>query len=210
MPTIQVVGYGTLLSEASARRTAPSVARFRVVRVPGYLKVFNKVSPAWRARYDGKDPLAIAVLAARERAGASFLGTAFEVDEQDFLALFEREHHYRWVEVACNEDDGSATTGRMCAEWTDADYRLNRCVTEAEYERRIGRHYDGVLWRDDVLPSPPYLEACLEAARTLGREVYEDFGRTTFLADGRTTIRAWLANGGAAAASEAPGREPRS
>ena len=60
---IQIVGYGTLLSEASARRTAPSVTRFRTVRVPGYIRLFNKVSPAWRARYDGDDPLAIAVLA---------------------------------------------------------------------------------------------------------------------------------------------------
>ena len=42
MPRIQVVGYGTLLSEASARRTAPSVDRFRVVRVPGWIRIFNK------------------------------------------------------------------------------------------------------------------------------------------------------------------------
>ncbi len=197
MPTIQVVGYGSLLSEASARRTAPSLARFRLVRVPGYVRIFNKVSPAWMARHEVRDERQVAVLAARERAGASFLGTAFAVDEDDFLSLFEREHHYRWVEVACVEEDGSATTGRLCAEWTDAEYRLNRCVTEAEYERRVGRFYEGALWRDDVLPCPPYLEACLEAARSLGPRVYDDFCRTSFLADGRTTIEAWLENGGA-------------
>lgn len=197
MTTIQVVGYGTLLSEVSARRTSPSVARFRVVRVPGYIRLFNKVSPAWRARCGAQDPLAVAVLAARARADASFLGTAFDVDEDDFLALFEREHHYRWVEVTCEESDGTTTTGRMCAEWTDADYRLNRCVTEAEYEHRVGRHGDSALWREDVLPSPPYLEACLAAARSLGPAVEEDFLRTTFLADGRTTIEAWREGGGA-------------
>jgi len=201
MSRIQVVGYGTLLSEASARRTCPSVERFRIVRVSGFIRLFNKVSPAWRRRYDGDDPLAIAVLATRKRAGASFLGTTFDVDDSDFLALFEREHHYRWVEVACEEEHGVSTTGRMCVEWTDADYRLNRCVTADEYERRVGRHYDGALWRDDVRPSPPYLTACLEAARSLGPRVDEDFRRTTFLADGRTSIASWLANGGSAAAS---------
>lgn len=197
MPRIQVVGYGTLLSETSARSTSPSVANFRVVRVPGYVRVFSKVSPAWRRRTGGADDTAIAVLAAREREGASFLGTTFDVEEDDFLALFEREHHYRWVEVACEEEDGSTTTGRLCAEWTDADYRLNRCVTKSEYEWRVGRSYDGALWRDDVLPCPPYLAACLDAARACGVAVHGDFLRTTFLADGRTSIGAWLARDGA-------------
>lgn len=191
---IQIVGYGTLLSEASARGTSPSVANFRVVRIPGYVRVFSKASPAWRRRYGvepGSDERAIAVLAARERDGASFLGTSFTVNEDDFLALFEREHHYRWVEVSCREGDGSTTTGRMCVEWTDADYRLNRCVTDREYERRVGRHYDGALWRDDILPCPPYLSHCLDAARSLGPAVLEDFLRTTFLADGHTSIEVW-------------------
>lgn len=192
---IQVVGYGSLLSEASARRTAPSVARFRVVRVRGWIRVFSKVSLVWRERNPGDDALAIAVLAARPRAGASLLGTAFDVDEEDFLAMFEREHHYRWVEVTCEEGDGSTTIGRLCAEWSDEDYRLNRCVTRAEYERRVGRRYDGPLWRDDIRPSPPYLDACLEAARALGPDVHEDFLETTFLADGRRSLRVWLANG---------------
>ena len=205
MARVQVVGYGSLLSEGSARRTAPSLTGFRVVRVPGYVRVFSKVSLTWRARHERGDPRAIAVLAARAREGASFLGTTFEIDERDFLALFEREHHYRWVEVACEEAAGSVTTGRMCAEWNDADYRLNRCVTEAEHRRRVGRHHDGALWRDDVLPSAPYLAACLAAARALGPAVEDDFGRTTFLADGRTTIRSWLADDPADPASGGPG-----
>lgn len=195
MPRTQVIGCGSLLSEASARRTAPTLEDFRVVRVHGFVRVFNKVSPRW-ARRDGRpDGVAVAVLAAHERPGASFLGTAFRVDADDLARLEEREHHYRWVDAPFEERDGRRSTGRLCAEWTDEAYRRERCVSDEEYEERVGRHYDGLLWRDDVLPSPSYLDLCLDAARSLGEEVYEDFLATTYLADGATTIGSHLGRG---------------
>ena len=193
MAGIQVVGYGSLLSEASARRTAPSLTDFRIVRVHGYVRLFNKASLVWAERLGEEGGLDVAVLAARERSEASFLGTAFTVDDDDFARLFEREHHYRWVDAACEERDGTRSTGRMCAEWTEEEYRRQRCASDEEYERRVGARFDGRLWRDDIQPCPPYLDLCLDAARAHGAEVEADFLETTFLADGVTTIGEWLA-----------------
>lgn len=185
---MQIIGYGSLLSEESALGTAPSVSGFRLVVVSGYMRLFNKVSALWLAApATSQEPL-IASLAARASAGVDIVCSAFTVSEADFPAMFEREHHYRWVEVECTEADGSTSVGRMCVEWTDADYRLNRCVTDAEYRRRLGAYYSGPIWRDDVLPYPPYLQRCLAAARSHGGEVWENFCRTSFLADGVTSL----------------------
>ncbi len=105
-------------------------------------------------------------------AGAAILATAFAVSEDGFAALRKRERDYRWTEIEVEERGGETTTAQMC----------------------LGRPLDGVLWRDDILPCPPYLDLCLSAARSLGPDVHEDFLDTTFLADGCTTLRTWLAD----------------
>lgn len=189
---IPVIGYASLLSPDSARRTAPSLCDFRLVTVRGFRRVFSKVSARWyRAPHDPSD-IRIASCAVRPASATDLVCAAFSVTEADFARLFEREHHYRWVCVAGREADGRETSGRICAEWTDADYRRERCATEAEYHRRVGRFYDGPLWRDDILPHPPYLEECLRAARAHGPDVHRNFLETSFLADGTTTIAEYL------------------
>lgn len=189
---LQIIGYASLLSPDSARCTAPSLFDFRRVTVPGFRRVFGKVSARWyREPHDPSD-LRIASCAVRPAAGIDLSCTAFSVSEADFARLFEREHHYRWITVPVREADGTETTGQICAEWTDAEYRRERCGNEAEYRRRVGRFYDGPLWRNDILPYPPYLGECLRAARALGPDVHRNFLGTSFLADGTTTIGDYL------------------
>ena len=89
--------------------------------------------------------------------------------------------------------NGRTGVGRMCSEYNDVDYRLNKCITPAEYELRVGRFYRGKIWRDDILPFPVYLKHCIQAASSHGTGVYENFIRTSFLADGVTTIEEYIA-----------------
>ena len=189
---VQVIGYGTLLSLDSARRTAPSLSGFRLVTVRDHKRMFNKVSPHWYRSPSRRSDNRVASCSVRPAPGLSLICSAFSVTESDFLHLFEREHHYRWLSVPCVEADSSETLGRICGEWNDTDYRLNRCVTRAQYHQRVGRFYNGPLWRDDILPFPPYLDECLQAARAHGPTVYENFCETSFLADGTTTIAEYL------------------
>ena len=77
----------------------------------------------------------------------------------------------------------------MCTENTDKNYLLNKCITDEEYYDRVGKYDTGHIWRTDILPFPPYLKFCLQSARNLGPEAYRNFLDTSFIADGKTTIR---------------------
>ena len=210
---IQVIGYGSLLSLRSARESAPDLRDFRLVTVRNYKRLFNKVSPRWYRRSPDRSDVhaagfRVASCSARPAPGIALTCTAFSVTEADFLHLFEREHHYRWVSTPCVEADGSETTGRMCAEWTDAEYRRERCATDAEYHERVGRYYEGPIWRDDILPFPPYLSECLDGARARGPAVYENFCDTSFLADATTTIAEYIRTDPGALPPEADRERP--
>lgn len=190
---ISVIGYGSLLSEASARETVPALQNYRLVRVPGYRRVFDKVGIVFISRHgESPDSLELASCSTEEDPGCTLIAAQFECSEADFLQLYEREHRYRWIEVDSQDwRTGAPARGRMCTGYSDLDYRLNKCVTEAEYERRVGRYYRGPLWRRDILPNPRYLAFCLQAAASQGPEVLDNFLDTSFTADGRA-LRVYL------------------
>ncbi len=191
---ITVLGYGSLLSQQSALETVPGLDGFRLVRVPGYRRIFNKVGVVFFSRHQADpDSLEIASCSTQAAAGAEIICSAFECPDADFAALYEREHRYRWIEVDALDGTGALSRGRMCTGSSDSDYRLNKCLTQAEYHRRVGQYYSGPLWRDDILPFPRYLAFCLEAAASQGTDVLDNFLDSSFLADGCTSIRQYLA-----------------
>ena len=191
--TISVVGYASLLSEENARQTVPNLRGFRLVTVPGFKRIFSKVGIVFFQKFEIKSSdRNIASCATRPASGTEIIASRFECSEDEFLALYEREHRFRWVDVDCIERNDATTKARMCTEYNDSDYLLNKCVTEAEYDRRVRQYYADPIWRDDILPFQPYLEHCLEAARAHGDEVLGNFLRTSYLADGITTLETYL------------------
>lgn len=197
---ISVAGYGSLLSEQSALETVPGLQNFRLVKVPGYRRIFNKVGVVFFSRH-GADPSSLEVASCSTEADpdSTIICSQFECSEEDFTALYEREHRFRWIEVTTELLNPAAVSGqahtavaRMCSGYSDADYRLNKCITDAEYQRRVGQYYQGPLWRTDILPFPRYLRFCLQSAATQGQEVLDNFMDTSFLADGVTSIRTYL------------------
>jgi hypothetical protein len=190
---ISVVGYGSLLSEESARETVPALQNYRLVRVPGYRRVFDKVGIVFISRHgESPDSLELASCSTEADSASEIIAAQFECSEEDFVHLYEREHRYRWIEVETRHcGSGEAALGRMCTGYSDQDYRLNKCVTEAEYQRRVGQYYQGPLWRRDILPNPRYLGFCLQAAASQGSAVLDNFLDTSFTADGRS-LRVYL------------------
>lgn len=190
--TLTIIGFGSLLSEASARRTTPGLANYRLVTVGGYRRIFNKVGIVFISKF-GASPCdrTVSSCATRHDGTTRMICAAFEVPAAEFPALEEREHRYGWIEV---EYEGQCGSGRglMCTESTDDAYRA-KCGSSHEYEQRVGQYYRGKLWRDDILPFPLYLDFCLDAARTHGHRVVDNFLDTSFLADNVTTIRTFLA-----------------
>lgn len=191
---ISVVGYGSLLSEASARETVPALSNYRLVRVPGYRRVFDKVGVVFISRHGmSPDSQELASCSTEQAEGIEIIAAQFECSEADFVGLYEREHRYRWIEVdTLHLESDVPSRGRMCTGYSDTDYRLNKCITEAEYQRRVGQYYTGPLWRQDILPNPRYLAFCLQSAASQGDRVLQNFLDTSFTADGRS-VRRYLA-----------------
>ena len=121
---ISVVGYGSLLSEWSARQTVPGLQNFRLVRVPGYRRIFNKVGIVFLSRH-GADPdsLQLASCSTQPVAGCEIICSQFECSAEEFIELYEREHRFRWIEVETVPLDrahpsdtppDTPSVGRMC------------------------------------------------------------------------------------------------
>lgn len=190
---ISVIGYGSLLSEQSARETVPELENFRLVEVPGFRRIFNKVGIVFFSRHGASETdLEIASCSTEACSEASIVCSQFECSEEAFLGLYEREHRFRWVEVETLGQRGERSLGRICTGYNDQDYRLNKCITDDEYQRRVGQFYSGALWRDDILPFPRYLAFCLQAASSQGEAVLDNFLDSSYLADGMTSIRHYL------------------
>lgn len=190
---ISVVGYGSLLSEASARETVPGLVNFRLVEVPGYRRIFNKVGIVFFRDYKVSEAsLEIASCSTEIAPESAMICSQFDMPEKEFEALYEREHRFRWIEVETIDMRGKSGLGRMCTGLNDRDYKLNKCITDSEYQQRVGQYYRGAIWRDDILPYPEYLVFCLQSADRAGPEAIGNFMDTTFLADGLTSIRQYL------------------
>jgi len=191
---ISVVGFGSLLSERSARDTVPGLANYRLVQVPGYRRIFNKVGIVFIAGHgQPADSLEVSSCSTEPCKNTRITVARFDCPVEQFTELYEREHRYRWVEVEPVGLDGSPQPpARMCTRYSDLEYRLNKCVTDEEYHERVGRYYQGPIWRDDILPFPRYLKFCLVSAAAHGSAVLDNFLDTSFLADGNTSVRQYL------------------
>jgi hypothetical protein len=127
----------------------------------------------------------------RDTQRSEIFCSQFECTKREFLLMYERAHRFPWVLAEFRANDGSVGRARMCAENTDENYLLNKCVTQTEYWNR-GRFYSGKIWRGDILPFPSYLKHCLKAPRGHGSEVLDNFLDASFLADGITSIRKYI------------------
>ncbi len=209
---VSIVGYGSLLSVASARRTCPSLRNFRRAHVDGYCRVFTLVSVSMlRKGLTQLESREVASVAAAKRSSLDAAATAaspismlvsvFEIPRSELAAYCEREQRYEFVTVDAHFDSEGASAsvpsaartvrGLMCIESTDEAYLRNRCGGDERVLRsRIGDQVaDLKVWRSDVLPASRYLRFCLQAAKDVAGDAgVDNFLHTTFLADRRTSI----------------------
>eukprot|EP00252_Welwitschia_mirabilis_P016630 TRINITY_DN3676_c0_g1_i1.p1 TRINITY_DN3676_c0_g1~~TRINITY_DN3676_c0_g1_i1.p1 ORF type:complete len:214 (+),score=24.13 TRINITY_DN3676_c0_g1_i1:164-805(+) len=179
---ISICGFGSLLSEKSAKSTFPDLRNFRIGALRGFRRVFAHTAPIFFERG-----------IARPETGVP-----------DFI---EREHEFRFV-VSVPEDlsgDSFPDPAIVCCRYSDEEYFQNRCRGNKElFHHRYGRFNIEKIWRDDVLPCRVYLRHCVLAAKNLGEMAYNNFLDHTFLADRKTSIRQYLASGGSGILDEEP------
>ena len=201
-----IVGFGSLLSEQSARLTFPDLSDFRLGRIPHYRRVFGHVASIFFQRGIANwDTLECSSLSA-EYVGKDFPGflcTIFEVSSEGMMedgipsrSFREREEEFHIITVPFLERDGSTSTcqGVLCARSSDESY-----IKEWGHER-FHRNYKnyGIPtiwdWKEDsgLRPCAIYLRHCILAAESMGSECFNSFLDETFLVDRQTTIREYL------------------
>lgn len=205
---ISICGFGSLLSEKSARSTFPDLINFRVARLSGFRRVFAHAAPIFFQRgIANPQTKEISSLSVEPYEGENLLVTVFEIHNSEIPSFIEREHEFRFLAVIPETLDGKPYTSPavLCARYSDDEYFLNRCKGSQEiYFQRYGQYNIHKVWRDDILPCRVYLRHCVLAAKNLGEAIYNDFIDHTFLGDRKTTIREYLATTGSGIMEEEP------
>lgn len=195
---LTIAGFGSLLSETSARSTFPELQNFRLGKVHGYRRVFAHACNIFFERgIANLHTREVSSLSVEECPGMETVVTLFEIKatEDAIAAFIQREHEFRFLAVRPSAFFDHAVESRrtavICGRNTDENYRKTRCPPE-EWERRYGKHGLTTIWGGDVLPCRVYLRHCTLAAQKLGPEVEHNFLDCTVLADRETTVREWL------------------
>ncbi|XP_011007062.1 PREDICTED: uncharacterized protein LOC105112871 [Populus euphratica] len=205
---ISVCGFGSLLSERSARSTFPDLLNFRVARLNGFRRVFAHVAPIFFERGIAKpETKEISSLSVEPCEGESLVVTVFEIEKSEIPAFMERELEFRFLAVVPETLDGKPFDfpAVLCARYNDEEFFQVRCKGSKEiYFQHYGRYNIDKIWRDDILPCRAYLRHCVLAAKNLSDAAYNNFLEHTFLGDRKTTIREYLATTGAGIMEEVP------
>jgi hypothetical protein len=204
---VTVLGYGSLLSEKSARLTVPNLTNFRLGRVSNFRRVFSHPSSGFfRHGIANLETLEIAAFSAEDCKGLpGFIVSVFEIpidNRYDSLldgvprTLLQREASYDIVEVPFEDSRNSGGTSHalMCVRSTDAIF-----IEKWGQERfdKSFRHY-GIEtiwgWSKDsgIRPCPVYLRHCYLAAKSMGDICLNSFLDESYLIDRTTTIRQYL------------------
>jgi hypothetical protein len=178
--SLALVGYGSLLSAASAARTVrPTPGRRRPVVAFGMRRVFDYAMPADRMGASGPpgDSLATAALNVYPRSELTdvFNGVLLEVPRDDIQGLRARELGYDLRPSAC-------------LWWDDLEQPpFVAFVLCAPDEPRGGRQYTDRR----LSPHREYYQLCRNGAASFSAEFLGFFLNTTYLADQQTTALDW-------------------
>ena len=186
---VSVAGYASLMDEASARETMPSLSDFRYGWVDGYCRIFNLVSIV-NIRRGLATGTRLATCTARARPGSQVRVCLFDIPLEELLPLATREARLRLEPVPVSVAGGTESSALLCLESSDVEYRARWCGVPGAYQEQVGQHYDGPLYREDLLPVPAYMLKCLRAHAAVG--TVDNFLDASFLGDGRTALREYI------------------
>ncbi|XP_021907107.1 uncharacterized protein LOC110821542 [Carica papaya] len=205
---ISICGFGSLLSERSARSTFPNLLNFRVARLNGFRRVFAHVAPIFFERGIAKpETKEISSLSVETCEGETLIVTVFEINRSEIPAFMRRELEFRFLAVVPETLNGEPFTNPavLCTRYSDEEFFQIRCKGSKElYFQEYGRYNIDKIWRDDILPCRVYLRHCVLAAKNLSDAAYDNFLDHTFLGDRQTTIREYLATTGSGIMEEEP------
>ena len=193
-----ILGFGSLLSEQSARLTFPDLEAFRLVKVRDYRRVFGHAAAIFFERGIAKqETKEFSSLSAEPFPGASFVACAFEVDldEASWLRFEEREEEFdlKTVPFSPLADGDGGGEGVLCCRGSD-DLFVQRWGADL-YEKKYRPHVPTIWdWAPDsgLRPCACYLRHCVLAVTKAGPAALDSFLDETLLVDRETTVRTYL------------------
>lgn len=193
--SVEIIGFGSLMSPESAIGTFPSLRNFKTIRVHGYRRVFSVPGSIF---FDhgiaDVDNLRIAGLTTEKAEGCSFVAVSFEIEEH-YESFIRRENLYDFASVPYEEHlNGTSGTGLMCISSTDETYisRWGAKTFVDLYTSRGIRTIWGWGKNSGIEPCWVYLRHCVLSARALSEEAERSFLDDTYLVDRITTIRQYM------------------
>ncbi|XP_042426682.1 uncharacterized protein LOC122014511 [Zingiber officinale] len=205
---LSVLGFGSLLSERSARSTFPDLKNFRIAVLRGFRRVFAHVAPIFFERGIANEATGeVSSLSVEPCEGEFLIVTVFEIKKEGVPAFIERENEFRFLAVYPEYLDGISFTNPavVCARYSDEEYFHIRCKgNKGTFFNQYGRYNIQKIWRDDILPCRIYLRHCVLAAKNLGELAYDNFLDHTFISDRKTSIREYLNSTGSGIMEEEP------
>ena len=187
---VSVAGYASLMDEASAVETMPGLSDFRYGWVDDYCRIFNLVSIV-NIRRGLATGTRLATCTARPRPGTQLRVCLFDIPLEELLPLATREARLHLEPVPVSVTGGTeSSSALLCLESSDLEYRARWCGATDAYHEQVGQHYDGPLYREDLLPVPAYMLKCLRAHAVVG--TVDNFLDASFLGDGRTALREYI------------------
>ncbi|XP_020086632.1 uncharacterized protein LOC109709014 isoform X2 [Ananas comosus] len=161
---ISICGFGSLLSERSARSTFPDLKNFRIGVLRGFRRVFAHVAPIFfERRIANEETGEVSSLSVEPCEGEFLIVTVFEIRKEEVPAFIERENEFRFLSVVPEGLDGTTfpNPAVVCARYSDEEFFQIRCQGSKEiYYQRYGRYNIHKIWRDDILPCRTYLRHC--------------------------------------------------
>ena len=171
---ILLVGYGTLLSQASVAQTVGGDAQEKIfipVTVRGFRRLFNLRPDHYEPSFHlSEEPIEVAAMNVMASEGARFNGLAFPVSDQELAALDERERYYQRIRIPIEAFDSGRPLGEA---WTYSASPDAPAVFEASAGFRPH-------WRDVVMAR--------EGAYARDEAFGIMFDETTYMADGLTLV----------------------
>lgn len=205
---ISICGFGSLLSERSARSTFPDLINFRLARLRGFRRVYAHAAPVFFERGIAKpETKEISSLSVEPYDSETLIVTVFEIQKTEIPSFMKREIEFRFLAVFPETLDGHLYTNPavLCARYSDEEFFHVRCKGDKEIYHQLYGQYDiHKIWRDDILPCRTYLRHCVLAAKNLGEDALNSFLDHTYLGDRKTTIREYLATSGSGIMEEEP------
>ena len=132
-------GFGSLMDEASARATTPSITNWRYGWVDGYVRVFNLVSVVNVARGNATGDH-LATCTARAVDGAKLRVCLYDVPAAEYPQLLARERRLREVVASYRDDTGGTGKCVIFGEYSDAEYRAERATTDELWHEEVGQY----------------------------------------------------------------------